>query len=522
MIGTSAILLSVTFLLSAGAGNDVDNEFVRVAPDHWSFETSVSKSPFVPLGTNFVLNEKRYLNLFGPEVYDGRQYERALAALEGLGLNVVKVFLPIAEVLSDPQVPGDVRIAPGYLDNLEDFLRVAHRHRIRVVVALASWGGNRIKWWHEGGEYFGRRPWRTGPGVDSLDVLARFWTRVATRLRDNPSVFSYTPAVEWTFPAGNLTWSPPKKWGCLDTEPGRFYWRAFLEARYGGAIAELNRAYGTAYDDFAAVTLPDFGYHFKSKQYADPDAKILDYQNFREWASRRYFKPQIAAIRAADPNHMVTISNHMRRPIGLWEGAARVFSGFSVPEESDMVDYLTTHDNYSQSQLKPGQTIEDVVHQSVVQARFCNAFDVKPLVIEELTFASPDPERVADSQAKMVLGTVGHASGWMNWYLQFPHDANNADSLGPDRSAILDDDFRPTPWGHRFRAVAAQLRRADLSHLPAKSTIALDREKELVPHAMGTELIICRNWGKYRHPIDYRWPRNKWIEFGLSTPETEP
>ena len=49
----------------------------------------------------------------------------------------------------------------------------------------------------------------------------------------------------------------------------------------------------------------------------------MDYQDFREWASRRYLKPQIAAIRAADRRHMVTISNHSRCAIGLWEGAAR-------------------------------------------------------------------------------------------------------------------------------------------------------------------------------------------------------
>ena len=167
-----------------------------------------------------------------------------------------------------------------------------------------------------------------------------------------------------TFPAGNLTWTPPdKQYGRLETAPGLFYWRAFLQARYHGSIAELNRAYGTAYDDFRAVPVVDYTYDLKLKRYADPEAKILDYQNFREWSSRRYFKPQIAAIRAADRRHMVTISNHSRCAIGLWEGAARYFVGFEVPEQSDLVDYLTTHDNESQSRLKPGETIEDVVHQ---------------------------------------------------------------------------------------------------------------------------------------------------------------
>ena len=150
-----------------------------------------------------LFRSKRFLNLFGPGVYDRERYERALAALEGLGFNTVKVFLPIAQVLPDPQVSGEARIPPGYLDNLEEFLRMAHRHQIRVVVCLACWGGNEIKWWHEGGEYFGRRPWRDDAGIDSLEVLSHFWTQLCVRLRDNPAVFSYSPAVEWNFPAGN-------------------------------------------------------------------------------------------------------------------------------------------------------------------------------------------------------------------------------------------------------------------------------------------------------------------------------
>ena len=181
----------------------------------------------MPFGANFVLSDKRYLNLFDPKVYNKAVYVHGLAALEGLGFNIVKVFLPMGEVLPDPQAPGEARIAPGYLDNLEDFLRCAGGHHIRVVVSLADWGGSGLKWWREGGEYFGRHPWRADAGIDSIDVLGHFWAQVCGRLRDNPVVFSYTPAVEWTFPNDNLTWMPPdKQYGRLETDAGVFYWRA--------------------------------------------------------------------------------------------------------------------------------------------------------------------------------------------------------------------------------------------------------------------------------------------------------
>ena len=493
-----------------------DDEFIRVAPDNWHFVGARTGEKFIPFGTNFVFADKKYLNLFAPGIYDRELYERALSSLEALGFNIVKVFLPIADVLPDPQRPGQINIAPGYLDNLADFLELARRHHIRVVVALASWGGNTIKWWHEGGEYFGRRPWRNDDGIDSLDVLRRFWAKLCGRFRDDPTVFAWTPAVEWSLPNANLTWIHPKKqWGRLETEPGLWYWRAFLRARYEDDITRLNEAYGTDYRDFSEVSIVDFTWLPAERRYADPDAKVLDYQNFREWASMRYLRPQIEAMRAADPNHMVTISNHSRRAIGLWPGAARYFIGFEVPEQSELVDYLTTHNNVSESKLKPGQDIEYVVHAAILRTRFCNAAKIMPVMIEEFTYGAPDPQRVAECQAEMVLGTVGHAMGWMNWYMQYPLKPNRADTPPQDRSAILNLDFSPTPWGLRAKRLIGELAHKDLARKPPATIMSLDRAACLVPKSMGPLLVIAGEWDKYEHPIDFDWPRNEFIDLKL-------
>jgi hypothetical protein len=92
----------------------------------------------------------------------------------------------------------------------------------------------------------------------------------------------------------------------------------------------------------------------------------------------------------------------------------------NVIQEDILTPVTPAHDvvkspSQSQSRLRPGETVEEVVHQPILGARFCNAFARKPLIIEEFTFAAPDPNRVADCQARMVLGIIGHASGWMNW-----------------------------------------------------------------------------------------------------------
>jgi len=126
----SRVILCITAALSLSgiAGNAadeqasvLDTEFLRVASDAWSFEGAETHARFVPLGSNYVLTDKTDLNVFGPQ-YAAERHIPILDACASLHINFLKVFLPIAQVLPDPQVPGEVHIAPGYLDNLENFL----------------------------------------------------------------------------------------------------------------------------------------------------------------------------------------------------------------------------------------------------------------------------------------------------------------------------------------------------------------------------------------------------------------
>jgi len=499
------ILLVVLFLAVCGGISRArvpDDEFIRVAPDHWSFETARTHARFVPFGSNLVLASKEDLNLFGPR-YTSERYERILAACESLDINLLKVFLPIGQVLPDPQVPGKARIAPGYLANLDDFLTLCRKHHIRVVIALAEWGGNGCKWWHEGGQYFGRTPWKTDPGVDSIDVLKRFWTRLAGRLRDNPTVFAYTPCVEWSFPNSNLTWfAASVQHGVLPSEQGVWYWRHWLLAKYK-SIDGINAAWATSYAKLDDVPVVDYSYDEAKRSYVDCERKIHDYQNFREWATLRYFAPQIAAIRAADPNHMVTISNHMRQ-WDLWPGAARYFMGFTAFEEKGLIDYVTHHANWSENNLKKGSTVDaDVIRPTQVMARFCYAGKPMPVMIEEYSFASADRSRTAEVQAAIVEGTIGHASGWTTWYLQYPESPNEADASDKTcSSAWLDGSLKPTPWGERARSLYRELLASDLRRIPPEKTVKLDRSHELVPRAASALWSVILD-SVTKGPVDY-------------------
>ncbi len=504
---------------------DPRQEFIRVGRDRWSFETAQSHTRFVPFGANLVLTNKEDLNVFGPRYSDAR-YRRILESCQSLGLNILKVFLPLGSLLPDPQTITEARLAPGYLDNLESFLELCQQHHIRVVVCLSEWGGHSLRWWQDGGQYFGRRPWRMDDGPDSLTTLRHAWTRIATRLNDNPTVFSYTPCAEWTMPSGNLTppWAPPEEEiGLVPGDIALWYWRHWVLARYG-SMDGVNRAWGARYRTPQEIPIVNYTYDFTKHAYIDPIARILDYQNFREWASLRYLLPQIAAIRAADPNHMVTISNHMRS-WNLWEGAARHFLGYTPAEQTPYIDYMTLHANYAEGEMSNNRTPEQVAHEVEVLARFSHAGRPMPLIIEEFTYATPDPQRTAQAQETLVKRTIGHASGWMTWYLQFPDGADGAATADtPFRVSWLNEDLTPTPWGLTARRLSDELKRTDLKRLPPKRIVRLERRMELAPVRLGVLTSQFLNYDTSTHPADYKVSVERTLTLRLpgDTPQRRP
>lgn len=478
------------------------DEIIRVAEDGWHFEGSVSKGRFIPFGANLVLTSKEDLNVFGPR-YEGARYERILSACEGMDLNLLKVFLPIAQVLPDPQDAADVRIADGYFDNLEDFLGRAVRHGIRAVVTLSEWGGSSLTWWNEGGQYFGRHPWKTDAGPDSIAVVAQFWRRLGARFSGHPGVFSYSTCVEWSMPNGNLTgpWQQePRQIGIVPGDVALWHWRRFAMSKYG-SLSDINDTWGASYTAVDEIPAVDYSYNEAEKRHASSDAMVLDYQNFREWATMRYFLPQIEAIREADPTHMVTISNHMRS-WNLWEGAARHFLGFTPAEQYPYVDYLTHHGNYDIETFSDGKSPSIAAYETEVMARFACAGGVKPVVVEEFTFASDDQEQTADMQEMMILQSVGSASGWTTWYLQYPDDANAADAK--HESAWFDRDLNPTPWGLRAKALHAKLLEMDTDRRPGARELALDRATSLVPRETSPIILAFAEYDAHPQPTDYK------------------
>ncbi len=516
LVALSGILGGSAWAQPAAPERPRDDEFIRVAPDQWGFEGADTHRRFIPLGSNLVLTTKEDLDMFGPR-YEEARYDGILAACEGVNITLLKVFLQLSSVLPDPQTPGEVHITPGYFENLENFLGLCKKHHLRAEVSLACWGGNGCQWWQDGGQYFGRKPWKTGAGIDSLDILCRFWTALATRFRDNPAIFSYSPCVEWSLPNTNLTWFAPNGYSpTVQSDVGRWYWRAWLKAKYG-SIDKLNAAWGTALPGFDDITLADYAYDGARKCYADPEQKIFDYSNFREWTTNRYFRPQLAAIRAASPRHLTTISNHMRF-WDLWEGGAQHFLGATPFEQKPFVDYLTLHENFSESENVPNRTDADILHTVEVLARFCAVGKPMPIILEEFSYSARDPKRVADMQAAIVRTTKGHLSGWTTWYLQYPSNPVIGADATTDRAietSWLDADLKPTPWGLAAKQIFEEFSMADLGRIPPKEIVPLDRRQSLVPKEAATVLRHRQQYDAFPHPIDYTAPHEADLDLRL-------
>jgi agarase len=192
-----------------------------------------------------------------------------------------------------------------------------------VAVRLRRWGFNAVG---EGGDGAGRDDGLAclavvdfcraggpivGPGLRLPDVFAPDWPQAATRralevcapLAETRELLGWVTddALGWAQPA--RTGRPSLLQICLSLEPGFATYHAaweFALALHGGRIDALARAWGVPLankEKVRELTRMETG--LATRGYLRDEARWL-----REFA-RRYFATTAAAIRAADPNHLV-------------------------------------------------------------------------------------------------------------------------------------------------------------------------------------------------------------------------
>lgn len=400
-------------------------ERVRIAADGRGF--AVGGTPYVPFGVNYY----RPGTGWAPQVW--KTFDRAATAadfaiLRDLGANCVRVFLTYGSFTTEGAAPS----SEG-LDKLDAFLDIAEEHGLRVhPTGPDHWEG--LPSWA-----------RTDRIADDrvLDALDRFWEETARRYRGRGAVFAFDllnePSVGW------------------DTDALRPKWRSWALDRYG-SVSAATTAWGLPTKDAALTPAP-------AAEPALDDAHLLDYQRFRESIADAWTRRQVTAIRAGDPDALVTVGA-IQWAVPYLLPSIPHYAAFRPSRQAPPLDFLSFHfyplaDGMYQYE---GEAARDANLAYVEAVAREVAAPGKPVVVGEfgwygggsLPIRNGQRTRAASEQdqadwcAQLVETTRGVATGWLNWGMYDQPEATDVSAL----TGLLTADGTTKEWGKRFASLA--------------------------------------------------------------------
>lgn len=418
---------------------------IRVAADGRTFET-VDGRPFVPLGVTYY----RPGTGWAPQVwkqFDAEATRADFARMKQLGVNCVRVFLSFGSFLTKPDA-----LDPDGLAKFDQFLEIAESAGVYV---------------HPTGpdHWEGLPDWARGDHIAEprlLAALERFWELLAARYRARTVIFAY-----------DLRNEPQVAW---ETPPMRDGWNGWLAARYGSRDAQAT-AWG--------VPAETIGWGRQSA----PDPKtgsahaLVDYQSYREEVADEWTRRQVAAIRRADPDAMVTVGLIQWSVPALLPGV-RHYAAFRPERQAKLLDFLEIHfyplaDGFYHYASQEAEDRNLAYLESVVREA---AAPGKPVVIGEfgwygggrLTIGGDHPAATEAQQARwcrqVVETTRGWACGWLNWGFYDQPEARDVSQL----TGLVTADGTTKAWGEEFSRLAAEWSARRIPPPPAVVRPALD------------------------------------------------
>jgi endo-1,4-beta-mannosidase len=407
---------------------------IRIAPaaDNPGFVTE-DGMPFLPFGVNYY----RPGTGWAPQVwkqFDPDATDRDFQRLRELGGNCVRVFLTYGSFMTEPGV-----VNPEGLEKLDRFLELAEKNGLYV---------------HPTGpdHWEGLPEWARGDRICSetvLGALEKFWETLATRLRGRNVVFAY-----------DLLNEPEVPW---DTPVLRERWNAWLTNRYASHAA-LVEAWGRQ-------DVPEFG-HIPPppREDAPGDRRLSDFQRFREDMAEIWTSRQVAAIRRADPDALVTIGSiQWSVPIVIVHVAH--YSAFRPDRQAPHLDFLSFHFYpFAEGTYRyEGRDAErrNLAYLDAVAREFARW--KKPVVIGEFAWyggglprwlkdGEPASEEDQARWCRLVVEqTRGQVQGWLNWGLHDQPEATDPSQF----TGLLRADGTPKAWAREFQSLAQSLSGGD-------------------------------------------------------------
>jgi hypothetical protein len=422
------ILASLMLATSQPRAADQPLPKVKIARDGRSFETETGK-PFVPFGVNYYRPDTGW----APQVWkqlDAEATRKDFARLKELGANCVRVFLSYGSFYSDPGVLNK--------EGLEKFDR---------FLALAEEAGIYV---HPTGpdHWEGLPNWKPVAIADprTVQFLAQFWERFAARYRGRNVIFAYDlknePVVEWQ----NDLMAPQ--------------WNAWLEKKYG-STEKLIAAWGSTNQlQLGKLDVP-------VPRGALRNRELLDFHAFREDLADEWTRRQAAAIKAADPNALVTVGLLQSSvPSVYWGGMGD--AGFRPDRQARFLDFLEIHFyplargvyeyKSEDDELANLACLESILREvarpgkAVVLAEFGWYGGPEKPKFNKGVHPIGTEEQQAKYLRRVVEVSAGFVVGWLNWGLYDTPGAGDCSEL----TGLLRVDGAPKAWGKAFQQLSAR------------------------------------------------------------------
>jgi hypothetical protein len=244
------------------------------------------------------------------------------------------------------------------------------------------------------------------------------------------------------------------------TEALRNKWNVWLEKKYA-TPARILQAWARSEGNllFGQVPVPE--------EKDNPGSReLLDYQLFREDIADDWTRRQVAAIKSADPDALVTVGLIQWSVPALLPRVSH-YSGFRPARQARYLDFLEIHFYPLAKGFYEYASAEDEVRnlaylESVVREV---AMPGKPVVIGEFGWygggqltidQGKHPAATEERQARwcrrLVETTDGFAVGWLNWGFYDHPQARDVSQL----TGLLTVEGTIKAWGEEFKRLATR------------------------------------------------------------------
>jgi hypothetical protein len=307
-----------------------------------------------------------------------------------------------------------------------------------------------------------------------LGATELFWKVFATRYRGRTAIFAY-----------DLLNEPEIRW---DTPAMAARWNSWLEKRYG-SVAKLKAVWGKSNAELILGKIP-----VPPREDCPGCSRLTDFQHFREEVADEWTRRQAKAIKAADPQALVTVGM-IQWSVPALLAAGWQYSGFRPARQAPLVDFLEIHFYPLANgvyQYAPPDEASNLAYLESVMAEVSGFH--KPVVIAEFgwygggqptfgKYAAATEEQQAHWCSKVVTSTAGNACGWLNWGFYDSPGAGDASEF----SGLLTADGRLKAWGTEFKKLVGRYQNGKWNLQARGPRPRLDWDLSITSAAEGTK-----------------------------------